>query len=90
MAIDKQDGRTELLGQSLEIIDRTIEEIRKLSRSLVAPKFQEESLNDSLLDMISDIELVAPFKINYTCNILDENILTEEKKVMYSELHRSR
>ncbi len=82
MAMENKDQQDELIEQSRQFVDKTIEEIRKLSKSLVAPKLYEVSLNSSLCDLVEEIELVVPFKIYYTSHLLNEDALDEEKKLM--------
>ncbi len=61
MAKTKEDMREELLGSSYNYVVEAMEEIRKLSHSLVAPSLGGSNLQNALLDLVKEI--------NSTCNI---------------------
>jgi PAS domain S-box-containing protein len=56
-----------------------IEEIRKLSRELVAPQLKEESLAESIKILVEDIEMAHKMKIKFTHD-LDTDLLSQGKK----------
>jgi two-component system sensor histidine kinase UhpB len=44
LAMDEEDNRVDYIDQNRKFLDKAIEDIRKLSKSLVAPTFSKTSL----------------------------------------------
>lgn len=72
----------ELLDKSTGLIDKSIDELRLLSKSLVAPELQHQSLKASVLSLIEDLQLGAPFRIHLHQDGLRETALSQQKKLM--------
>ncbi len=54
-----------LLAEATSFTLKAIEEIRKLSKSLITPLIRDIGLTDSISDMIEDIVLVHPIQIKF-------------------------
>ena len=55
-AMTDEDMRQELLERSTELVSKAINEIRKISKSLITPGLREIGLIDSIEDIIDDIK----------------------------------
>jgi two-component system sensor histidine kinase UhpB len=64
-ALHEDDKLEELLQRSLKNLDRAIQEIRRISKSLVPPAMDKNGLVDSVNDLIDTIRVVNPFAINF-------------------------
>ncbi|HEY6900375.1 MAG TPA: response regulator [Puia sp.] len=58
-AMTDDEGRQELLERSTELVSRAINEIRKISKSLITPGLREIGLIESIEDIIDDMKVVA-------------------------------
>jgi signal transduction histidine kinase len=56
-AMTDEEMRQELLEKSTELISRAINEIRKISKSLITPGLREIGLIDSIEDVIDDMKM---------------------------------
>jgi signal transduction histidine kinase len=70
-----------VLHLNLEYLTTAINEIRKLSQSLMPPSLHEVTLHDAVNHMISNYNAINSFEINYTNNLKDEKILSEQTKL---------
>lgn len=59
------DMQEELAQRSINNLQLAINEIRKISKSLVPPVMDKNGLIDSVKDLIENIRLVNPFAINF-------------------------
>lgn len=59
------DMQEELAQRSIKNLQLAINEIRKISKSLVPPVMDKNGLIDSVQDLIENIRLVNPFAINF-------------------------
>ena len=71
----------ELLQVSLEHIHLAIEEIRKLSRNLIAPSLKVISLKESIQTLADNFLLTDRMDITLDVSRFDETILNKEQKV---------
>ncbi|HEY4151185.1 MAG TPA: PAS domain S-box protein [Chitinophagaceae bacterium] len=81
VALADPNPRMELLCKSRKNISSAIEEIRKLSKMLIAPSLKELGLKDSIDELIRNILIVKKMKIRFAMNGLDEEILGKEERV---------
>jgi signal transduction histidine kinase len=83
-ALMDEDMREELLDRSLNNLQMAIQEIRKISKSLVPPVMDQNGLVDSVHDLIETIQLVNPFAIhfNYEKEKL-ENVSEQQQLALY-------
>lgn len=70
-----------LKDKGTDYITLAIEEIRKLSRDLVAPQLKEEKLSNSIGLLVQDIEMAHDMEINFEHDAACE-VLSQGKKVM--------
>jgi two-component system sensor histidine kinase UhpB len=75
MSLTKEEMRKDLLNYSLENVNYAIEEIRKLSKSLVTPSLGDMGLSEALIELAEDINLAGQFKVEI------ENQLDAKEKI---------
>jgi PAS domain S-box-containing protein len=61
-----KEEQQEIKQKSSEYISLAIEEIRKLSKELVAPQLKEESLIGNVQTLVKDIELAGAMNVHFT------------------------
>ena len=59
-AMTDEEMRQELLERSTELVSKAINEIRKISKSLITPGLREIGLIESIEDIIDDIRVTRP------------------------------
>lgn len=64
-SLQEKDMLEELIQRSVRNLQMAINEIRKISKSLVPPVMDKNGLVDSVQDLIENIQLVNPFTINF-------------------------
>jgi two-component system sensor histidine kinase UhpB len=64
-SLQEKDMQEELIQRSVKNLQLAINEIRKISKSLVPPVMDKNGLVDSVQDLIENIRLVNPFSINF-------------------------
>ena len=74
------DDQKQLKHKSIEYLLMAIEEIRKLSKELVTPQLKQETLTDTILAAITDIQITGAIKINFTHQV-DETLISQGKKI---------
>jgi two-component system, NarL family, sensor histidine kinase UhpB len=82
MALEKDDKREELLKRSLGNLNQAIEDIRKLSKSLVAPSLGDIGLEDSLLYLIEEMNLTKEPEIEFFSEIRDPKKIDKNMELM--------
>ncbi|OQP58221.1 hypothetical protein A3860_07810 [Niastella vici] len=65
-SLHEKDMQEELAERSIKNLQLAINEIRKISKSLVPPVMDKNGLIDSVQDLIENIRLVNPFAINFS------------------------
>src|SRR6185437_4801520 len=81
VAIEEREPRMELLAKSRNNISMAIEEIRKLSKDLIAPSLHDLGLMQSIKELIRNIQSVGKMKIRLNVSGLDEEALLPEQKM---------
>lgn len=81
MAKTNAEERDALLTSASTYTLTAIEEIRKLSKTLITPLIKEVGLSDSVKDLAEEIMLVHPIRIRFTCENIDEKALTDKLKL---------
>jgi PAS domain S-box-containing protein len=81
MARKNEAKRDSLLESSSTYTLKAIEEIRKLSKTLITPMIQEMGLTDTIKDLVDGIMLVHPVKIQFNSGDFSDNILNEKFKL---------
>jgi two-component system sensor histidine kinase UhpB len=74
---------SDLLQNSLDNIDLAIEEIRKLSHTLVAPSLGNITLIEAIRDLVSEIRLVTPLQLKLITGNFNEKVLNKNIKLMF-------
>lgn len=74
------EDQKQLKEKSIEYLLMAIEEIRKLSKELVTPQLKQETLTDTILAVITDIQITGAIKINFTHQV-DESLISQGKKI---------
>lgn len=64
-SLQEEDMQEELIQRSVKNLQLAINEIRKISKSLVPPVMDKNGLVDSVQDLIENIQLVNPLSINF-------------------------
>ena len=82
MAIEKEHLRTQLLGKSLENVSNAIEEIRKLSRTLVAPSLGDIGFVEALEELIDEINSTKRVAVHFNCDKYIDKRLDAKKALM--------
>ena len=77
----KQGGVNELLSSAVSYIMDAIEEIRKLSKTLITPSIMDIGLISSVKDLVEDIMHVNPIKIKLTINQFNQKMWNEKFKL---------
>jgi two-component system sensor histidine kinase UhpB len=80
-----EEMRQELLERSTELVSNAINEIRKISKSLITPGLREIGLFESIEDIIDDLKVAgAQFAINLDLeNITEEQIEDRQKLTIF-------
>lgn len=76
-----QDGQNDLLSNAVTYLLNAIEEIRKLSKTLISPPINEIGLIESIQSLAEDIMKVNPIKIILKTTNFSQNILNEKFKL---------
>jgi signal transduction histidine kinase len=66
-AVHEDERRGELLHRSLKNLDMAINEIRKMSKSLVPPSMKEDGLVASVTELVETMRVVGRFTIDFRC-----------------------
>lgn len=82
MAEENKDKRDELILKSRNNLNYAIEEIRKLSKSLVAPSLGDMGLVDALQEMAEEISLSNEFQVELIRDIRTEKKIDKSMELM--------
>lgn len=74
--------KDELLEMSTQNIAYAIDEIRKLSHSLIPPSLGSTGLVDAVTDLINELNTSGLFQTNFFVDNFDETLLDNTKKLM--------
>ncbi|HEY8388972.1 MAG TPA: PAS domain S-box protein, partial [Parasegetibacter sp.] len=75
-------NRLNLITRSANNIAETINEIRKLSRSLVPPSIGDLGLVDSIVDLVENVRLSSIININFKPVNIQEQLIEDNMKLM--------
>ncbi|HMJ47530.1 MAG TPA: PAS domain S-box protein, partial [Ferruginibacter sp.] len=81
MAKKNDTGRDSLLTDASRFTLEAIQEIRKLTKTLITPMMQEIGLQDIIQDLIKQIMTVHPIQIIFTTNNFIEDSATDKFKL---------
>ena len=84
-AMTDEEMRQELLERSTELVSKAINEIRKISKSLITPGLREIGLIESIEDIIEDIRVAkdAPIIDLDLVNVSEEQIEDRRKLTLF-------
>lgn len=77
------DEQMKLKDKSIDYIAMAIEEIRKLSRELVAPQLKEESLVGNIRMIVDDMGLAGDMKINFSYDAAADQVSSGKKITLF-------
>ena len=80
-AMTEEDMRQELLERSTELISKAINEIRKISKSLITPGLREIGLLESIEDITDDMKLAKGIQIQLDIHNIIEAEVDEQRKL---------
>jgi two-component system sensor histidine kinase UhpB len=81
-AMTDEDMRNELLERSTELVSKAINEIRKISKSLITPGLREIGLIDSIEDIIDDIKLAKQdMQVDLDLQNISEEQIEDNRKL---------
>ena len=83
MAINEEDIRVAMLKEGQATLAIAMEEIRKMSKSLVGPDIKEETLQEAIAKLIYSVQIGVPFTIEFIYNEAIEKNLTQSRKLMF-------
>jgi signal transduction histidine kinase len=79
-----EEMRQELLERSTELVSSAINEIRKISKSLITPGLREIGLIESIEDIIDDMKMGTDLHISLDVrNIIEEEIEDRRKLTFF-------
>ena len=83
-AMTDEDMRQELLERSTELVSNAINEIRKISKSLITPGLREIGLIESIEDIIDDMKMGTDLQITLdVLNVAEEEIEDRRKLTVF-------
>src|SRR5206468_610003 len=82
-AMTDEDMRQELLERSTELVSSAINEIRKISKSLITPGLREIGLLESIEDITDDMKVTTGFSIQLDFSIVEEEVDDRRKLTMF-------
>jgi len=82
MIIQKKESGEDLLNMSHQYVDTAIQEIRKLSKGLVAPSLGTVSLENALNDLINTINIGKEFKVELDYRVDSSHSLKKDMELM--------
>ncbi len=80
-AINNEENRIKLMKESKNFVGTAMDEIRKLSRSLIPPSLGEVTLTDAINDMIENITKVNDLRFISCWNITHESVLSDKLRL---------
>lgn len=81
MAKTDEKNKEAFLTNASTYMVTAMEEIRKLSKTLITPSIKDEGLKDAVKTMIEDIMMVHPIKIKFNADNFNESSLNEKYKL---------
>ncbi len=82
LAIIDEEKREELLNKSFTNVSRAIEEIRKISRKLIAPGETIINLSEMINTLVLDIKLGSPIEFDMDIEDLSRFSITHEQRIV--------
>ncbi len=89
-AIRKGESKSQLLEKSHEYIKIAIDEIRKLSHTLIAPSLGEITLTDAIKELITDFRTTNSLDLKLITNNFNEEIIEDTMGLMFYRVIQER
>lgn len=80
-SLSNEGMRDQLMNSARDFIMSAVDEIRKLSKTLLPPSLGEVGLLVAVEELIENIRRISPFQIHAELDTIDESILSEELKL---------
>jgi PAS domain S-box-containing protein len=80
-AMTDETIRQDLLERSVEFINKAINEIRKISKSLITPGIREIGLIESIEDIIEDFKMGTTMRIDFNKRDFPEESIDDHRKL---------
>ncbi|MBS1744388.1 MAG: PAS domain S-box protein [Bacteroidetes bacterium] len=77
-SVTSDDNRKDMLQTARNYILSAMEEIRKLSKTLIAPSLGEMTLHEALLDLVKNIQQVRNISFQCDCILTDEHKISDK------------
>lgn len=81
--LDKPESGTGLITKSHDFLAEAIEEIRKLSRTLITPTLGDIGLKESLFELKEEVELISNLTITLNYGLKDSDLDDNQKLILY-------
>ena len=83
-AMVDEEMRQELLERSTELLTKAVNEIRKISKSLITPGLREIGLIESVEDIIEDMKMACGIRISLdVCHVEEDEIEDRRKLTLF-------
>jgi two-component system sensor histidine kinase UhpB len=79
MAIANKESSVDLIGKSYEFVNIAIEEIRQLSKTLVAPSLEDSGLEPALQNLVDELNTTNTLNVRLLYKI-EKNLIKNKKK----------
>jgi PAS domain S-box len=81
VAVKQQSMKDEMIMRSTENLSVCMEEIRKLSSTLVPPSMGLNSFDEIIKDLLEPIKLATTINVDYEIKDVDKNMLTNDQQL---------
>lgn len=82
LSLERENSRKELIGKSLVNVNYAIEEIRKLSKSLVAPSLGDIGLAEALEELVEEINLARETEVELIYDVSEGRKIEKNMELM--------
>jgi two-component system sensor histidine kinase UhpB len=80
-AISEDNNRKDLLTRSSKLVNNAINEIRRISKSLITPGLKDIGLINAIEDLIEDVQISKKIKVDFNINNFKEDFLDEKRRL---------
>ncbi|HET7898101.1 MAG TPA: ATP-binding protein, partial [Flavisolibacter sp.] len=80
-ALEKEGLDRDMIQSGYELIDKAVEEIRKISQALLKTSAEEESLMTAIENMVQQVMSSASINVHKTIRLPDESLIESKVKV---------
>lgn len=83
LSLEREGSRKELIDKSLHNVNYAIEEIRKLSKSLVAPSLGDIGLAEALQELVEEMNLAKKTEVEFINQLDDKYTIDKNMELMF-------